>query len=580
MICELICHMIIKAIRFLTKSSVNRLISHLQNGDENEVVTFVSGTAMDITDMHLDALAKRSTYSIRHWIIAPHEVTSCAQMHEVVAMIAEEFSFDPRRAVIVEHRKPRVTTDAYNAHWHVLVGEIDPVTRKVLRCSFDRIIHELIARWSEFKFGHRFVLGAHTKSVIAGLRKRGAADAARSVEAQLGGAEPPSGEAFTHAQHQARKRAGVDLPAVRQAVKCAMATATSKAELEAKLAASSLLVMAGEKPDTWIVTDMNGQFIGSLTRLAGNKKFEINKIMKGADDEPANGKSDNRTSDFSRSTSHSQLAAAAKQPTNARPRSAYSDTSQNLRRTRKPIESDRTPKPETGSFQTVNHSAVSLFAGLDKYRDQLALLMGKANMLALPPEERVAASLWEIEEQARVDLNRRIPVFEAYQKTARLRGEVEDLEKSAAKRWDILFDAELRLAKAARPRWWHYVLGISFILERQRRQLTSAVQQASNALGTCNHELETLKTKLVRQEFQDKQKHANLVREIAQRKQAAGPLLENVAAAQEIIRVHPAMAFCGLNFILNHARSRIDELKRIEAKAEKDLDNGGFGYGR
>lgn len=89
----MICAMIIKAIRFRTTSSVKRLINHLRNGDDNDVVEFLNGTATDVADMHQDALTKRSTYSIRHWIIAPHEATSRTQMREVLGMIAGEFGF-------------------------------------------------------------------------------------------------------------------------------------------------------------------------------------------------------------------------------------------------------------------------------------------------------------------------------------------------------------------------------------------------------------------------------------------------------------------------------------------------------
>ncbi|QKW99420.1 MULTISPECIES: hypothetical protein [unclassified Agrobacterium] len=574
-----ICAMIIKAVRFRTTSSLNKLISHLQNGDDNDAVEFLRGTATDIADMHRDALTKRSKYSIRHWIIAPREATSRIQMREVLTMIAEEFGFNPERAVIIEHRKPRATAEAHSAHWHVLVGEIDPASGKVLKCSFDRIIHELIARWSEYKFGHRFISGAHTKAVVAGLRERGAIEVAESIDAQLGGVERPPREAFTNAQHQAAKRVGNDVPAIRQAVQHALATASKRTELEATLAASELKVMPGEKPSTWIVTDMGGQFIGSLARLAGRKKTEINNIMKVVDDEPANDKPDNRTSDSRRSESHPQPASTVKQSADARSRHADPDTGENPGSSRKRVEPDRTAKPETELPDAVISSPIGWLTRLNSYKGQLSLLMGKVNVLAMTPEERIAVSLWEIEEQARADLNRRIPDLKASEKTTRMRGEVADLETSVGKKWDILFDAERRLAKAPRPRWWHYLLGISFIFERQQRQCMSAVQQASEVLQTCNRDLEALKTKLVRQEFQDKQKHANLVRDIAQRKQAAGPLLEQVAAATGIIRVHPAMAFCGLKFILTHARLRVDELKRIKAKAENDLDNGGFGYG-
>lgn len=576
----MICAMIIKAIRFRTTSSVKRLISHLQNGDDNDVVEFLSGTAADIADMHRDALTKRGTYSIRHWIIAPHEATTRAQMREVVKMIAKEFDFDPARAVIVEHMKPRATADAHNVHWHVLVGEVDPVTRKSLRCSFDRVVHEIIARWSEFRFGHRFTQGAHTKLVVAGLLQRGAVDAARSVETQLAGLDPTSGEAFTNAQHQAAKRVGNDVSAIRQVVKHAFANVSNRAELEAAMAASELQIMAGEKPCTWIVTDKDGRFIGSLGRLAGKKKSEIDKIMKVVDDEPTNGKPDNRTSNSRRSESHPQPTSTVKQSADARSRHADSDSGENPGSSRKRVEPDRTAKPETGSPDADTSSPIGWLTRLNSYRDQLSLLMGKANVLAMTPEERIAVSLWEMEEQARADLNRRIPDFKVSEKTTGIRGEVADLETSAGKKWNILFDAERRLAKAPRPRWWHYLLGIAFIFERQQRRCVSAVQQASEVFHSCNRDLEALKKKLVRQEFQDKQEHANLVREIAQRKQAAGLLLEQVSAATEIIRVHPAMAFCGLNFLLARASARIDEERRKEPKTVMTLDNDGLSYKR
>jgi hypothetical protein len=56
--------------------------------------------------------------------------------------------------------------------------------------------------------------------------------------------------------------------------------------------------------------------------------------------------------------------------------------------------------------------------------DKLSFLLGKANMLA---------------------------VFAYSEKTARLRIELADVEKSVAKKWDTLFDVERRLGRAKRP---------------------------------------------------------------------------------------------------------------------------------
>ncbi|KJS08567.1 MAG: hypothetical protein VR78_17855 [Hoeflea sp. BRH_c9] len=270
---------IIKSLRIRSKSGISRIIRHLQNGDENEQVAFLRGTPADIRDMQRDAMARSTTYSVRHWIIAPHEATTRPQIRYVLMMLAKEFGFDADRAVVVEHCKKRATADAADVHWHVLVGEIDPATGRVLRTSFDRIIHELVARVSEYKFGHAFVQGKHTKTVIRGLRKRKLGCIADRLETLVGTETTVPLEAFTHAQHQEKKRLGLDLPALRQAVKTATDTATSRADLVEKLAASGMTVMVGEKPNTWIVRDDQNNLIGALHRLASKRKSEINQLL-------------------------------------------------------------------------------------------------------------------------------------------------------------------------------------------------------------------------------------------------------------------------------------------------------------
>lgn len=270
---------IIKSLRFRSKSGIGRIIRHLQNGDENERVAFLRGTPADIRDMQCDAMARSATYSVRHWIIAPHEATTRPQMRHVLEMLAVEFEFDAGRAVVVEHCKKRSVPDATDIHWHVLVGEVDPATGHVLRSSFDRVIHELVARVSEYKFGHAFVQGKHTQTVIRGLRKRKLNCIADSLEMFVGAETTVPTEAFTHAQHQEKKRLGLDLPALRQAVKTATDTATTGADLVEELAASGMMVMVGEKPNTWIVRDNQNNLIGALHRLASKRKSEINQLL-------------------------------------------------------------------------------------------------------------------------------------------------------------------------------------------------------------------------------------------------------------------------------------------------------------
>ncbi|MCO5152830.1 MULTISPECIES: relaxase/mobilization nuclease domain-containing protein [unclassified Shinella] len=272
--------MIIKGIRLRSSSSIGRTIRHLENGDENEAVDYVAGTAADIRDMHRDAVSIGSRYAVRHWIIAPHESTTRQQMTKIVGAIAKEFAFDPARAVIVEHQKKRSTKDAVDVHWHVLVGEVDPASGRILATSYDRIRHELIARMAEFAFGHAIVPGKHTEAVVKGLRKRGLNCVADRVEEFIAPAQTVAAEAFTHARHQECKRLGLDLPALKQAIKASLNTSSNRDGITSTLAELRLEAKAGDKPGTWIVVDsQTGTLIGALHRLSGLRKSAINDLM-------------------------------------------------------------------------------------------------------------------------------------------------------------------------------------------------------------------------------------------------------------------------------------------------------------
>ncbi len=271
---------IIKGIRLKTAWGVKRTIRHVQNGAENESVAFLQGTPTDISDMHRDAAAHGALYAVRHWIVAPQDRTTRGQMNELLAILAEEFEFDPARAAIIEHRKKRATDDAFEIHWHILVGEVDPATGRILKSSFDRVKHELIARISEFKFGHPFVLGKHTKTVIKGLRSRKLDCIADGLEAIFDPEAPLPAEAFNQSQHQEKKRLGHDLPAVRQLVKRAANEAKTGLALKNRLMTAGLHVKAGNKPGTWIVVNAaDAVLIGALHRLAGKRKSEIDALM-------------------------------------------------------------------------------------------------------------------------------------------------------------------------------------------------------------------------------------------------------------------------------------------------------------
>jgi hypothetical protein len=563
----MICEMIIKAIRFRSKSNVKRLVEHLRNGKENDAVVFLAGTPADIADMHVDAKAKQSTYAIRHWIIAPHEAANRSQMWQVLEMIGQEFGFDPNQAVIVEHKKKRTTIEAAETHWHVLVSEVDPISGKILKCSFDRVLHELVARWSEFKFGHRFVLGKHTKPVIAGLRKRGAVEAAQKLETEFAGTEPPAGEGFTQSQHQEKKRAGVDLPALRQVVKAAVAAATTRADLENLLKAESLTVVAGQKEGTWIVNDPNGNLIGSLSRLGGKRKSEIDDLMRTIRNEPANEQSDYRASNPERGPSNTSAPRQLNQFRDAGPGNADPDAKQDSGVPRTATDPARMPESTAVRVSPPHLKANGWLRGLDEHQGRLSELLGRANTLAMKPAERVMAAIWHLEEQAQFDFHRVVPGFKFSEKVVNLRADLKNLEMNLSKIRDQHFDAELRFRKAPRVRWWHYLFGIAFIVERRFRMLEKDAQEAADDLVACERGLQTLNSKVLREEIAEKDRHAGKIKQIAERKRVAEATLEMVEAAYGILRQQPALAFGGVEFVLSRARAVLQKEKEVALKA-------------
>ncbi|MBB3441846.1 hypothetical protein [Rhizobium sp. BK379] len=493
--------MIVKGLRIRSKSGVNRIIRHLQNGDDNETVTFLRGTAADIQDMHRDSLARGAAYSVRHWIVAPHEMMDRPQMRQVLDMIANEFEFDAHRAVVVEHRKKRSTQDATDLHWHVLVGEVDPVTGRVLKSSFDRVVHELVARASEYAFGHPFVAGKHTETVIKGLRKRGMTCAADGLERTLLPMPPIPAEAFTHAQHQEKKRLRLDLPALRQIVRDAASDATTRADLVEALSTAGLDVKAGDKPGTWIVVKtVDGILVGALHMLASRRKLEVNMLM-----EPA----------------------VSTAPVEKPPTSKDHSISQGPKERRAPdfIVPLQPTQPEPP------HIARSSFA-------------------------QIAEELRVMERKASNDLLTSFPVFQPTSAIKRIKEELRDgnakLKATRDRRWDI----HEQLSKAPPVQWWCYAIGLAARRRRRIQDLERALIAAEKEKQRLQIAVSGGESALYREEAQAKELHSEQVRNVSRKHKSAREILECIDHVRTMISEDPALADKGVAHLMSVAEMR------------------------
>jgi hypothetical protein len=504
--------MIIKGIRLRSASGISRTIRHLENGNENDAVDYVAGTAADIRDMHRDAVSIGSRYAVRHWIIAPHESTTRQQAMKMVGAIAQEFAFDPARAVVVEHRKRRSTNDAVDVHWHVLVGEVDPTTGRILATSYDRIRHELIARMAEFAFGHAFVPGKHTDAVIKGLRKRGlhcVADRVEKFIASFPAIPTIPAEAFTHARHQETKRLGIDLPALKQTIKQSVDHAHCQEDIVSALTAVGLEVKAGDKPGIWIVVNAeSGVLLGALHRLAGVQKSAINDLM---------------LTNAPRESRERQDAVDASSP------------SENL-----PL-ADQQPAA----------------SGSD----------------AIGSKMRISERLTDLENTALKELELPIPNFQptAAMQTAREVASIaaDDLSQAVMRRTEL----DIQLAKIPRVRWWSHLTGAA---ERQRKktaELELSLEDIGAEISRKEMAVTISRRKEIQEEKAAKESHAATVFDLAQRQKHARGLLAVLEHAKVILEKRPEASAKGLDFILAAANA---SLRRSNAIADQlhDLDAG------
>lgn len=279
--------MIIKSVRVSSVASQKKFRDHLLRGADNDAVTMIRGTEADIGDLFADARRNGNKFAVRHWIIAPGEHTTRDQALRTIDHLASEFGFDARSAIVIEHTKRRASADAFNQHWHVGVAEVNPATGRVLSSSHDHLRHEYIARRAEIAFGHAITLGAHSRAVIERMRAEGLDAEAQRIAEAVDTADPEGPkQAFTTDDHQAARRGGLDLPAIRIAIQSAWASTTTRAELFEALGVLSLTGQPGEKAGEWIVT-AGDKYLGSLRRLARVTKAEFLERMEHRYDRPA-----------------------------------------------------------------------------------------------------------------------------------------------------------------------------------------------------------------------------------------------------------------------------------------------------
>src|SRR6266403_937429 len=239
--------MIIKSKRIKARGpALKRALRHITNVEDNDAVELIYGNVADLEDARDDALRFGREYAVRHWILSPGEPISNEQLTELVARLAAEFCFDPKRIVIWRHTKDRATDDGCKEHFHLCVPETDPLTGGVMSSSHDWRRHEKLARTVEILWGHRVVPGAHAAAVLVALGKEIPTDAENALR-DIAPADHP--QSFDEKAHQRLKRQGYDLPRLREMISDSLSAATDRTDFDARLSILGLRMRTGDRAD-------------------------------------------------------------------------------------------------------------------------------------------------------------------------------------------------------------------------------------------------------------------------------------------------------------------------------------------
>jgi hypothetical protein len=354
--------------------------------------------------------------------VSPSREATFEKMLEAVDALAAEFGFDPARAFARGHRKPKATAiqTLFDGHLHILVPEVvDPVTGRVLSSSNDWLRGEKVGKILSHDWGEPFVESAKPAAILAALKRDGRGDVAAAYQAAFPEGGPRPVASFDAASQQRLKRKGLDLPALRVLVAGAFKKAASRAEFEANLLAHGLVCKVGEKPGVYMVKTADGEQIGSLARLAKVKKAALLTKMEipdaGTAEEAHHGGGHfSQHPDAAETVGAHQVAGgggtgyAPAGPTwddvgldepdaGIRPADDR-EAGQDHRIAGGTVDREG----REGHAEGLRAARDFQFAlGLVPFAERLQAMLGTANRIALPPEQRVALELGEIEDEAR-----------------------------------------------------------------------------------------------------------------------------------------------------------------------------------
>jgi hypothetical protein len=575
---------------------LTRLITHIEDADDNEEVVALRGHFADILDARTDARQFGREYAAVHWIISPARFATDEKMLEAVDRLGVEFGFDAARAVVRIHQKSKADAKSkaagaalFDRHVHVLAPAVDP-TGGVMSLSHSFARNEKLGRTLEYDWGgwadpltrdetlEPFTRGVHLKAVIATLERSDRKDVAAALKAAFPDDQPRPVQSFDTAAQQRLKRKGLDLPALRILIKDAWNSAADRSEFEMNLSESALVARAGDKPGVVVIETPDGHNVGSLARLIKITKSDVKAKMEKQDAGPEKWDEDT-THDASEANlggsgiqehAADQLGSGASEGAGATGaghasgranrdvdrgepavgRSRPADVGEVGPHHRIAGGSGDREGPSGYDERVIASNDFALALGLAAHAPALTGILGLATRNALSQNERVAVELGEIEEDARIARAMIDTHPDEPASLIKARDAVSEAQRKVESAQSVADDAVAASTSLQRPRpWWRRTIGLFTGENAQHaariQAATLAERKAQSALSQARNDRLSEQNRLALTLQHHKEAVKEHIEKWTERAKAAEAKAVVTARAREILQRLPGAAALG-----------------------------------
>ncbi|CAI3947642.1 unnamed protein product [Commensalibacter communis] len=271
--------MIIESNPMVATSSAKEIFAYISENSKNERIELLEGNLWTIENALVDAQQFNRKHGIRHFQISSKETLSDEQFRDMIRRVKEEFDIQDRDVVFSAiHTFIRSDRDADKRHVHLGVRMVNAENGRVKR--FDNIYQrqEKISRIAEIDYGFASVKGKHNKAVWHCVDDKYKEDIAKLCEGNLPHA------AMSKGTIRKLTKLGKNTCQIKQDIKAIFQHSETFSKFKEAIKTKGYQITNGtKKPEMLIIVDEDNNFLGSVNRLVGIKKKELDSLVASPD---------------------------------------------------------------------------------------------------------------------------------------------------------------------------------------------------------------------------------------------------------------------------------------------------------